>query len=75
MSQIPVYLCLLDEWMDEWINELQELNGKKKGELIEESKEDEYTLYVIDLWKKTICLTHHLYSHGEKNTIKFLLKE
>ena len=61
--------------MNEWINELQELNGKKKGELNEESKEDEYTLYVIDLWKKTIYLTHRLYSHGEKNTIKFLLKK
>ena len=60
MSQRPVYLCLLNEWMDE----LQRLNGMKKGELIEESKEDEYTLYVIDLWKKTICLTHRLYSHG-----------
>ena len=57
------------------MNELQRLNGMKKDELIEESKEEEYTLYVIDLWKKTICLTHRLYSHGEKNTIKFLLKK
>ena len=47
----------------------------KKGDLIEESKEEKYTLYVIDLWKKTICLTIHLYFHEEKNTIKFLLKE
>ena len=52
------------------MDELQRLNGMKKGELIEESKEDEYTLYVIDLWKKTICLTHRLYSHGEKNALK-----
>ena len=51
------------------------MNGKKKGELIEESKEDEYTLYVIDLWKKTTCLTHRLYSHGEKNTIQLLGKK
>ena len=57
------------------MNELQGLNGMMKGELIEESKEDEYILYVIDLWKKTICLTHRRYSHGEKNTIKFLLKK
>ena len=57
------------------MDELQGLNGKKKGELIEESKEEEYNLNAIDLWKKTICLTHRLYSHGEKNTIKFLLKK
>ena len=32
------------------MNALQWLNGMKKGELIEESKEeDEYNLYVIDL--------------------------
>ena len=61
--------------MNEWMDELQRLNGMKKGELIEESKEDEYTLYVIDLWKKTIFLTHRLYSNGEKKAIKFLLKE
>ena len=61
--------------MNGWIDELQGLNGMKKGELVEESKEDEYTLYVIDLWKKTIYLTHRLYSHGEKNIIKFLLKK
>ena len=36
------------------MNELQGLNGMKKGELIEESKEDEYTLYVIDLWKNNL---------------------
>ena len=52
------------------MNALQWLNGMKKGELIEESKEEEYTLYVIDLWKKTICIIHRLYSNGEKNTIK-----
>ena len=47
------------------MDELQGLNGKKKGELIEEStEEEEYSLYVIDLWKKTICLSHRLYSHG-----------
>ena len=56
-------------WMNVWMNELQGLNGKMKGELIEESKEDEYTLYVINLWKNTICLIHRLYSNGEKNTI------
>ena len=62
--------------MDEWMNELQGLNRMKKGELIEEStEEEEYSLYVIDLWKKTTCLTHRLYSHGKKNTIKFLLKD
>ena len=57
--------------MNEWIDELQGWNGKKKGELIEESKEDEYTLNMIDLWKMTICLTR-LYFHGKKNIIKFL---
>ena len=36
------------------MNELQGLNGMKKCELIEESKEDEYILYGIDLWKMTI---------------------
>ena len=51
------------------MDELRGLNGKKKGELVEESKEDEYTLYVINLWKNTICLIHRLYSNGEKNTI------
>ena len=47
----------------------------KKGELIEESQKEEYTLYVIDLWKKTTCLTHRLYSNGEKNTIQLLGKK
>ena len=66
MSQISAYLYLLNGWMDEF----QGLNEMKKGELIEESQKEEYTLYVIDLWKKTICLTYRLYSNGEKNTIK-----
>ena len=47
----------------------------KKDELIEESKEEEYNLNGIDLWKKTICLTHRLYSHGDKKIIKFLFKK
>ena len=58
-----------------WMNKLQGVEGVDKSELVEESQKDEYTLYVIDLWKKTIYLTHRLYFHGEKNTIRFLLKE
>ena len=54
------------------MDELQGLNGKKKGELIEESKEEEYILYMINLWKKASTLSHRLYSCGEQDTNKFL---
>ena len=55
-----------------WMNKLQGLKGRKKSELIEESQSEEYTSYVYDLWKKATCLTHRLYSHGEKDSLKFL---
>ena len=54
------------------MDELQGLNGMKKGELIEESVFENYISYVIDLWKKASTLSHRLYSRGEQDTNKFL---
>ena len=48
------------------------MNGMKKGELVEESQKEEYTLYVYDLWKKASTLSHRLYSRGEQDTNKFI---
>ena len=42
------------------------------SELEEESRKEEYTSYVYDLWKKATCLAHRLYSRGEKDSFKFL---
>ena len=55
-----------------WMEKLQGLNGKKKSELVEESQNEEYALYVYDLWKNATTLTHRLYSRGEQDTNKFL---
>ena len=51
------------------------MNGKKKSELVEESQNEEYALYVYDLWKNATTLTHRLYSRGEQDTNKFLEKK
>ena len=53
-----------------WMDKLQGLKGRKKSELVEESRSEEYTSYVYDLWKKATCLTHRDYSRGE-NSLKF----
>ena len=54
------------------MDKLQGMDGMAKSELIEESQSEEYTSYVYDLWKKATCLTHRLYSRGEKDSLKFL---
>ena len=55
-----------------WMDKLQGMDRMAKSELIEESQSEEYTSYVYDLWKKATCLTHRLYSRGEKDSLKFL---
>ena len=55
-----------------WMEKLQGLEGVDKSELVEESQNEEYALYVYDLWKNATTLTHRLYSRGEKDSFKFL---
>ena len=55
-----------------WIDKLQGIEGVDKSKLIEESREENYTSYVYDLWKKATSLAHRVYSHGEKDTMMFL---
>ena len=55
-----------------WMDNLQEVEGMTKSELVEESQSEEYTSYVYDLWKNATCLAHRLYSRGEKETMMFL---
>ena len=58
-----------------WMDKLQGLEGVEKSELVEESQKEEYALYVYDLWKNASTLTHRLYSRGEQDTNKFLVKK
>ena len=58
-----------------WMDKLQGLEGVDKSELVEESQKEEYALYVYDQWKKASTLTHRLYSRGEQDTNKFLVKK
>ena len=53
------------------MDKLQGVEGMDKSELVEESQSEEYTSYVYDLWKKATCLTHRLYSRGEKDSLNF----
>ena len=55
-----------------WIDKLQGIEGVDKSKLIDESREENYTSYVYDLWKKATSLAHRVYSHGEKDTMMFL---
>ena len=57
------------------MDKLQGLEGVDRSELVEESQNEEYALYVYDLWKKASTLTHRLYSRGEQDTNKFLEKK
>ena len=54
------------------MNKLQGVEGMDYSELEEESRKEEYTSYVYDLWKKAACLAHRVYSREEKDSLKFL---
>ena len=57
------------------MNKLQGVEGMDYSELEEESRKEEYTSYVYDLWKKATCLAHRVYSRGEKDSLNFFWKK